>query len=127
MLQDVAIPAELSAALGGPRHGIADLRRRVAAKGRALTCSAIKPQGLPPERLAELAARYTRGGIDFIRDDHGLANQAYSPFAETRRRDRRQRRPCYTVCAEPVGRPRQMRRQVDIARAQASTRCSSRR
>ena len=52
-----------------------------ASSERALTCSALKPQGLAPARLAELAARFARGGIDYIKDDHGLADQAYSPFA----------------------------------------------
>jgi len=57
------------------------LRRRVGAPARALTCSPLKPQGLPPAKLAELAARFARGGVDYIKDDHGLADQAYSPFA----------------------------------------------
>ncbi len=47
-----------------------------------LTCSALKPQGLPAAALADLAARFALGGIDYIKDDHGLADQAYSPFAE---------------------------------------------
>jgi ribulose-bisphosphate carboxylase large chain len=81
-LADVEIPPELSASFGGPRHGIAGLRRRVAAEGRALTCSALKPQGLSPERLGALAARFAVGGVDFIKDDHGLADQAYSPFGQ---------------------------------------------
>ncbi len=81
VLADVEVPPELAATFGGPRHGIAGLRRRVAAEGRALTCSALKPQGLSVERLAALAARFADGGVDFIKDDHGLANQAYSPFA----------------------------------------------
>jgi ribulose-bisphosphate carboxylase large chain len=82
VLLDIEMPAELAAAFGGPRHGIGGLRRRVGAGGRAFTCSAVKPQGLPPARLAELAGRFARGGIDFVKDDHGLADQAYSPFAE---------------------------------------------
>jgi ribulose-bisphosphate carboxylase large chain len=64
----------------GPRHGIAGLRARANARNRALTCAAIKPQGLPPERLADLVERFARGGIDFVKDDHGLADQAYSCF-----------------------------------------------
>jgi len=32
--------------------------------------------------LADLATRFARGGVDFIKDDHGLADQAFSPFAE---------------------------------------------
>ena len=50
--------------------------------GRALTCSALKPQGLCPAGLAGIAYELALGGIDFIKDDHGLADQAYSPFAE---------------------------------------------
>ena len=64
------------------------MRRRVGAGERALTCSALKPQGLPPAKLAELARRFADGGIDYIKDDHGLADQAYSPFADARRGDR---------------------------------------
>jgi len=30
--------------------------------------------------LAALALRFARGGVDYIKDDHGLADQAYSPF-----------------------------------------------
>ena len=81
VLADVAIPPALAACFGGPRHGIAGLRARAAAEGRALTCTALKPQGLPPDGLAALAARFAAGGVDYIKDDHGLANQAYSPFA----------------------------------------------
>jgi ribulose-bisphosphate carboxylase large chain len=78
VLHDVALPASFP----GPRHGVAGLRARVAAFGRALTCSALKPQGLSPERLADLAERFARGGIDYIKDDHGLADQSYSRFAD---------------------------------------------
>jgi ribulose-bisphosphate carboxylase large chain len=81
-LHDMELPDELAAAFGGPRHGLAELRRRAGAAGRALTCSALKPQGLPAAKLAELAARFAQGGIDYVKDDHGLADQGYSPFAE---------------------------------------------
>ena len=82
VLHDVTFPAASAAAFGGPRHGVAGLRRRVAAERRALTCSALKPQGLSAERLGGLAERFARGGIDYIKDDHGLADQDYSRFAE---------------------------------------------
>ena len=111
-LVDVAVPA----AFGGPHHGIDGLRHRVGAFGRALTCSALKPQGLPPARLAVMAERFARGGIDFIKDDHGLADQAYSPFAER-----------VAAIAKAVGPTRyvpslsgdldRLRRQIDIARS----------
>jgi ribulose-bisphosphate carboxylase large chain len=76
------LPEVLTAAFGGPRHGLAGLRRRVGAERRAMTASALKPQGLPVSALAALAGRLAEGGIDFIKDDHGLADQVYSPFAE---------------------------------------------
>jgi ribulose-bisphosphate carboxylase large chain len=80
VLHDAEFPDDLVRSFGGPRQGLAGLRERTGAEKRALTCSALKPQGLPPDRLAELAARFARGGIDYIKDDHGLADQAYSPF-----------------------------------------------
>ena len=82
VLHDVVFPAEVTAAFGGPRHGLDGLRKRVGAQGRAMTCSALKPQGVSPQRLADLAGRLARGGLDFIKDDHGLADQSYSRFAD---------------------------------------------
>jgi ribulose-bisphosphate carboxylase large chain len=80
VLHAAEFPDDLVHGFGGPRHGLAGLRQRAGAEERALTCSALKPQGLSPARLAELAARFARGGIDYVKDDHGLADQAYSPF-----------------------------------------------
>jgi len=81
VLHDVDLPRDMVAGFAGPRHGLEGLRRRVDAPTRALTCSALKPQGLSAAGLAELAKRFAAGGIDYIKDDHGLADQAYSPFA----------------------------------------------
>ena len=82
VLRDIAIPGSLAALFGGPRHGVAGLRGRLGLQRRALTGSALKPQGLPPEALAMLAEQLTRGGVDFVKDDHGLADQHYARFAE---------------------------------------------
>jgi len=81
VLDDVVLPDEIAGAFPGPRHGLQALRQRVGAGPRALTCSALKPQGLPPRALADLARQFADGGVDYIKDDHGLADQAYSPFA----------------------------------------------
>src|SRR5215813_3233605 len=80
-LHDVECPRSIVDIFGGPRHGLNALRQRVGAGKRALSCSALKPQGLPPAKLAQLAQRFADGGIDYVKDDHGLADQAYSPFA----------------------------------------------
>ena len=79
-LQDAEVPPSLLTKFGGPRHGLAGLRDRVGAHGRALTASALKPQGLSAEGLGALAGRLALGGLDYIKDDHGLAEQTYSPF-----------------------------------------------
>ena len=81
VLHDVELPGALVRKFGGPRHGLDELRLRAGAGKRALTCSALKPQGVPVKKLADLARRFAEGGIDYIKDDHGLADQAYSPFA----------------------------------------------
>jgi ribulose-bisphosphate carboxylase large chain len=82
VLHDADIPEDIAKIFGGPRHGLEGLRHRIGAGRRALTCTAIKPQGLPPQKLADIARRFADGGIDYIKDDHGLADQAYSPFNE---------------------------------------------
>jgi ribulose-bisphosphate carboxylase large chain len=81
VLYDAEFPDDVIADYAGPHIGIAGLRERAGAGPRALTCSALKPQGLSSARLADIAARFARGGVDYIKDDHGLADQAYSPFA----------------------------------------------
>ena len=81
-LIDVRWPAGYAASFPGPRFGIAGIRARTAAHGRALTCTAIKPQGSTLEQLKALARTFTLAGIDVIKDDHGLTNQSFSRFAE---------------------------------------------
>jgi ribulose-bisphosphate carboxylase large chain len=94
-LVDADIPEAMAARFGGPNFGVAGLRAKCGAGARPLTCTAIKPQGLPPTALAELAGRLAAGGVDYLKDDHGLADQAYSPFADRVR-----------ACAEAVRRAR---------------------
>lgn len=81
-LEDVEFPPGMPASFGGPTVGLEGLRERVGARGRAMTCTALKPQGLAPAALARIAGRFALGGIDFIKDDHGLADQHYSPFTD---------------------------------------------
>lgn len=75
-------PAGLLAGLGGPGHGITGLRTLTGVHGRALLCTALKPMGLSAAQLAQRCEAFARGGIDIIKDDHGLADQPSAPFAE---------------------------------------------
>ncbi|MFP5465617.1 MAG: RuBisCO large subunit C-terminal-like domain-containing protein [Gammaproteobacteria bacterium] len=75
-------PAALLTTLGGPAHGIAGLRALTGVHGRALLCTALKPMGLSATELAQRCEAFARGGIDIIKDDHGLADQPAAPFAE---------------------------------------------
>lgn len=82
VLEDAMFPPGFAAAFGGPNVGLPGLRARIGAHTRAITSSALKPQGLSPERLGTLARQLALGGLDYIKDDHGLANQSFSPFVD---------------------------------------------
>lgn len=69
-------------AFGGPRFGIGGLRRDLHVHGRPLATTAIKPLGLSSKELAKLCGGYARGGLDVIKDDHGLIDQHFHPFEE---------------------------------------------
>lgn len=81
-LLDATFPSGFASRFAGPRYGIAGLRRLTGVADRPLTCGALKPQGLPIEALAQLCYTFALGGVDLIKDDHGLADQTYAPFAE---------------------------------------------
>jgi ribulose-bisphosphate carboxylase large chain len=66
----------------GPRFGVARLRERLGVEDKPLLCTALKPMGLDSYRLAEMAYAFALGGIDIIKDDHGLTDQSFAPFNE---------------------------------------------
>lgn len=122
-LVDATFPDTLAARFGGPRHGIAGLRERLGVQDRPLTCAALKPQGLDSGALARLCETFARGGIDVIKDDHGLADQAYSPFADRvgacqRAVERVSRETGRRILYAPslVGSPRALRERAKIVR-----------
>jgi ribulose-bisphosphate carboxylase large chain len=77
----------------GPRFGRPGLRALLGVPHHPLLCTALKPLGLSAEGLAELAYRFALGGIEIVKDDHGLADQGFASF-----RDR------VRLCAEAVAR-----------------------
>jgi ribulose-bisphosphate carboxylase large chain len=81
-LAGVRFPPGYTKGFGGPRFGIAGWREATGVHGRPLTCTALKPQGSPVAHLARLARTFALAGLDVIKDDHGIANQDYAPFAE---------------------------------------------
>jgi len=82
-LVDLEVPDELAAAMGaGPALGAAGVRRVLGVPERPILATALKPVGLPTEDLAALGRAFAEGGIDLIKDDQGLGNQRWSPYAE---------------------------------------------
>ena len=122
-LYDVELPPGLLSAFRGPRFGIEGVREITRVHGRPLTCTALKPQGSSPEELAELCRTFADAGIDVIKDDHGIADQRYAPFAERVKRcqtavERARERSGKNVQYAPsvVGTPRQIVAQARFAR-----------
>ncbi len=122
VLLDADFPPSLTAHFPGPRFGIPGLRELLQAWDRALTCTALKPMGASPEELARLCRLFAQAGIDIIKDDHGLADQTFAPFAE-------RVRACQAAVEEAaqetgrrviyapniMGTPSAMRRQLELA------------
>jgi len=79
---DFELPPAAAAAFSGPAFGTDGLRRQHHADRRPLIASALKPMGISARDLAQMAYEMALGGVDIIKDDHGLSNQVFSPFTE---------------------------------------------
>ncbi|NIM52323.1 MAG: ribulose 1,5-bisphosphate carboxylase [Gemmatimonadales bacterium] len=83
LVTGLELPSGVLRRFPGPRYGIAGIRAGCGGiRGRPLLCSAAKPQGLSPVELAELCGALAKGGIDIVKDDHGVTDQAAAPFRE---------------------------------------------
>jgi ribulose-bisphosphate carboxylase large chain len=72
----------LAGLFSGPNFGIDGIRNIIKVPDRPPLFTALKPMGLSAQNLAQLAGQFVEGGIDIIKDDHGLSNQVFSPFEE---------------------------------------------
>ena len=82
MLQDIRLPSVAQSMFPGPQFGLAGIRRLADQESRPLTCTALKPMGLDAASMARLAGEFASGGVDFIKDDHGLADHSFCPFKD---------------------------------------------
>ncbi|MDR2049152.1 MAG: ribulose 1,5-bisphosphate carboxylase large subunit [Treponema sp.] len=81
-IQVAAVDPGGAMAFPGPRFGVGGLREILGVRDRPLVFSAIKPMGLSATDMAEMAGAFALGGVDLIKDDHGLSNQVFAPFEE---------------------------------------------
>lgn len=72
----------LNAILPGPSFGISGIRNQLDVNNRPLSCTALKPIGFSATEFGEFAEAFAGGGIDLIKDDHGLFNQQSAPFKD---------------------------------------------
>jgi ribulose-bisphosphate carboxylase large chain len=88
----IGLSQGLAAICRGPRYGLAGLRDVTGVAAGPLLMSATKPVGLSTSQLALMASRFAEGGMDLVKDDHGLVDQRFAPWTERVR-----------ACVEAVG------------------------
>ena len=81
-LDRLCLPESLLKPYRGPRFGRSGLRTLLNVERRPLLCSALKPMGLSVSELARLGTDFARGGVDLLKDDHGLVDQSFCRFQE---------------------------------------------
>ena len=81
-LSNLILPDVALSRMAGPRLGTAGLRAQLEVPVRPLVCAVLKPLGLNPDALAELAYEFALGGVDLIKDDQSLGDHPFCPFKE---------------------------------------------
>lgn len=123
-IAEVELPEQVLDAYAGPAFGLEGLRKLTGVYDRPIVVGTIKPMGLSSEDLAALCSTFADAGIDIVKDDHSLTNQATAPFddrvrlckqAVTTSNERRQGSTLYVpnVTAEPG----EVERRVEYAKS----------
>jgi ribulose-bisphosphate carboxylase large chain len=81
-VEKINFPESILSHYQGPRFGIDGWREALRVSDRPLLCTAIKPMGLTIEQLADMAYQCALGGLDIVKDDHGITDLPFSPFEE---------------------------------------------
>jgi ribulose-bisphosphate carboxylase large chain len=81
-VEDLFLSQSLLKAFQGPRFGREGIRQLLNKPQGPIIGTALKPMGHSPEALAETAYRLALGGIEVIKEDHGLSNQSFAPYKE---------------------------------------------
>ncbi|NLX50207.1 MAG: ribulose 1,5-bisphosphate carboxylase [Methanospirillum sp.] len=82
-LVDIEVPPALAEPFYGPKFGMEGVRRLLGTTDRPHIGTIIKPKvGLSPSETAKVAYEAAIGGVDLIKDDETLTDQAFCPLAE---------------------------------------------
>lgn len=81
-IHGVALPDSLLRTFPGPKFGLEGLRRKLGVSRPALVGTALKPVGASARTLAEIAYAFAANGMEIIKEDHGLNDQACAPLGE---------------------------------------------
>ena len=80
MVADLKMPDCVLSEYPGPKFGVEGLRKLVNVPFGPMIMTALKPMGSSVADLAKMAYQFAKGGIDIIKDDHGLADQPWAPY-----------------------------------------------
>lgn len=71
---EIELPEEFVKRFRGPRYGIEGVRKLLNIRRRPILAAALKPMGLSPDKMGEWCYKFAIGGIDIIKDDHGVSS-----------------------------------------------------
>jgi S-methyl-5-thioribulose 1-phosphate isomerase len=123
-IAEVELPEQVLDGYAGPAFGLDGLRELTGVQGRPIVVGTIKPMGLSSAELAALCTTFADAGVDIVKDDHGLTNQATAPFDErvslcqqavTASNERRQGSTLYVPNA--TAEPGELERRVEYAKS----------